>query len=92
MYKPASSAVGLYQMTDPTYAEAARYCIRQHTGRFDLLAALRDFVAMDATHCRQEPKVIVLGDIVDRGPNNKDAIELVAATLKRWPSALNCRR
>jgi len=28
VYKPASSAVGLYQMTDPAYAEAARYCIR----------------------------------------------------------------
>lgn len=28
VYKPASSAVGMYQMTDPAYAEAARYCIR----------------------------------------------------------------
>lgn len=31
VYKPASSAVGLYQMTDPAFAEASRYCIRQHT-------------------------------------------------------------
>jgi hypothetical protein len=30
VYKPASSAVGLYQMTDAAYAEAARYCIRRH--------------------------------------------------------------
>jgi hypothetical protein len=30
VYKPASSAVGLYQMTNPAYAEAARYCIRRH--------------------------------------------------------------
>jgi Transglycosylase SLT domain len=28
LYKPASSAVGMYQMTDAAYAEAARYCIR----------------------------------------------------------------
>ena len=28
VYKPASIAVGMYQMTDPVYAEAARYCIR----------------------------------------------------------------
>jgi len=27
VYKPASSAVGMYQMTDAAYAEAARYCI-----------------------------------------------------------------
>lgn len=31
IYKPASSAVGLYQMTDPAFAEASRYCIRHHT-------------------------------------------------------------
>jgi hypothetical protein len=31
MYKPASSAVGMYQMTDGTFADAARYCIRNHT-------------------------------------------------------------
>ena len=30
MYKPASSAVGMYQMTDGTFADAARYCIRDH--------------------------------------------------------------
>jgi hypothetical protein len=30
VYKPASSAVGLYQMTEAAYAEAARYCIRRH--------------------------------------------------------------
>src|SRR5581483_8430665 len=28
LYQPASSAVGLYQMTDSAYAEAARFCIR----------------------------------------------------------------
>jgi hypothetical protein len=30
VYKPASSAVGLYQTTDAAYAEAARYCVRRH--------------------------------------------------------------
>ena len=30
IYKPASSAVGLYQTTDPAYAEVARYCVRNH--------------------------------------------------------------
>jgi hypothetical protein len=28
IYRPASSAVGLYQMTDPAFAEAARFCVR----------------------------------------------------------------
>jgi hypothetical protein len=30
IYRPASSAVGLFQMTDAAFAEAARFCIRQH--------------------------------------------------------------
>ena len=31
IYQPASSAVGMYQMTDPAFAEARRYCIHRHT-------------------------------------------------------------
>ena len=30
IYRPASSAVGMYQMTDGAFAEARRYCIRHH--------------------------------------------------------------
>jgi hypothetical protein len=30
IYAPASSAVGLYQMIDGAYAEAAKFCIRDH--------------------------------------------------------------
>ena len=31
IYRPASSAVGTYQMTEAAFAEARRYCIRHHT-------------------------------------------------------------
>lgn len=30
IYRPASSAVGMYQLTDSTFAEAKKYCIRDH--------------------------------------------------------------
>jgi hypothetical protein len=30
LYRPASSAVGMYQITNGTFAEARRYCIRRH--------------------------------------------------------------
>lgn len=30
VYAPASSAVGMYQITDATFAEARRYCIHDH--------------------------------------------------------------
>jgi hypothetical protein len=39
VYRPASSAVGMYQITDGTFAEAKRYCVRDHVvvedGRWD---------------------------------------------------------
>ena len=31
LYRPASSAVGMYQITDATFAEARHYCIHAHT-------------------------------------------------------------
>jgi hypothetical protein len=38
-YQPASSAVGMYQITDGTFVEARRYCVHDHvvahTGRWD---------------------------------------------------------
>jgi hypothetical protein len=30
MYRPASSAVGMYQLTDAAFADARRFCIRNH--------------------------------------------------------------
>ena len=30
VYRPASSAVGMYQITDATFQEARRYCIQDH--------------------------------------------------------------
>jgi len=30
LYQPASSAVGMYQLTDGTFSQAARYCIHDH--------------------------------------------------------------
>jgi hypothetical protein len=30
VYRPASSAVGMFQLTDPTFREARRYCIHEH--------------------------------------------------------------
>jgi len=35
VYKPASSAVGMYQITDATFSEAKRYCIHDHVPAVD---------------------------------------------------------
>lgn len=63
------------------------YAIGDVRGRSDLLRPLLAFIASDADRRRQEPRVICLGDIVDRGPDSRGAMDLVASTLKRWPSS-----
>jgi hypothetical protein len=35
VYRPASSAVGMYQITDGTFADARRYCIHDHAVVYD---------------------------------------------------------
>lgn len=61
------------------------YAIGDVHGRADLLRPLIDFIATDAAERGREPRVFFLGDIVDRGPDSRGALDLVAATLRRWP-------
>ncbi|TLZ27936.1 MAG: lytic transglycosylase domain-containing protein [Gammaproteobacteria bacterium] len=56
LYRPASSAVGMYQITDGTFAEARRYCIHGHAVvREDLKvsAILGRFAVTRATSAQQ---------------------------------------
>jgi serine/threonine protein phosphatase 1 len=63
------------------------YAIGDVHGRYDLLKPLIEFIQSDAEQRRQEPRVIFLGDIVDRGPESRNCIELVLLTLSRWPKS-----
>jgi len=66
MYKPASSAVGMYQMTDGTFEEARHYCIRDHV-------AIKDSVEDGIHSCTLTP---VYNRLLA-----SDAVELTAAFL-----------
>lgn len=63
------------------------YAIGDIHGRSDLLQPLLGFIESDAKKRQQEPRVIFLGDIVDRGPDSKGCIELVISALDRWPQS-----
>jgi serine/threonine protein phosphatase 1 len=52
-------------------------------GRADLLATLLDAVARE----ERAPKVVFLGDIVDRGPASRDCLDLVQETLSSCPGS-----
>ncbi len=73
LYQPASSAVGMYQMTDPTFAEARHYCIHDH--RVVAEGAWHDLDAcwFNGLYARVFPS---------------DAVELTAASLDRKVASL----
>jgi hypothetical protein len=80
IYRPASSAVGMYQITDGTFAGARRYCIHRHAVVEDgPWYALRS-CWFNGLYTRTVPShaVELTSAYLDRG---------VAATLRRYPGA-----
>jgi serine/threonine protein phosphatase 1 len=63
------------------------YAIGDVHGRADLLSSLVDFISEHARSNCKEPRVFFLGDIVDRGPDSREAMEIVCETLRRWPQS-----
>ncbi|TRC89685.1 hypothetical protein FJV80_07785 [Mesorhizobium sp. WSM4310] len=61
------------------------YAIGDVHGRADLLESLLAAISGDAGTSDAEPRVLFLGDIVDRGPCSREAMDLVCDTLARWP-------
>ena len=56
-------------------------------GRSDLLESLIKFIDEHSAGTRRRPRVYFLGDIVDRGPDSRGAMNIVCETLKRWPES-----
>jgi serine/threonine protein phosphatase 1 len=63
------------------------YAIGDVHGRADLLEPLLDAIRQDALTSGTEPRVLFLGDIIDRGPCSRTAMDLVCDTLVRWPQS-----
>lgn len=63
------------------------YAIGDVHGRADLLSSLIDFIGKHSEDNGIEPRVFFLGDIVDRGPDSREAMEIVCDILKRWPES-----
>lgn len=66
-------------------SEQPIYAIGDVHGRADLLRPLLDAIADDAGD--QNPVIIFLGDIIDRGPDSKEALELVDEAFDRFPGS-----
>ncbi|MEH2469180.1 UDP-2,3-diacylglucosamine pyrophosphatase LpxH [Nitrobacteraceae bacterium AZCC 2161] len=63
------------------------YAIGDVHGRSDLLAKLIEFVEHHSKRSERQRRVYFLGDIVDKGPDSRGAMDLVCETLRRWPES-----
>ncbi|UWF68580.1 MULTISPECIES: metallophosphoesterase family protein [unclassified Brucella] len=63
------------------------YAIGDVHGRADLLEKLLDQIQTDADQRAVEYRIIFLGDIIDRGPDSRRAMDLVHATLNASPDS-----
>ncbi|HLI21821.1 MAG TPA: hypothetical protein VKV32_11920 [Stellaceae bacterium] len=77
IYRPASTSVGMFQMTDGAFAEARQYCIRDHRVAADSGDALSSPCGLSDTYSRIVPS---------------DAVELAAIYLDRKLTALTHKR
>ncbi|NGO54569.1 metallophosphoesterase [Allomesorhizobium camelthorni] len=63
------------------------YAIGDVHGRADLLEPLLAAISIEAETSGSDARVLFLGDIVDRGPASRQALNLVCDTLERWPKS-----
>ncbi|RVK38547.1 metallophosphoesterase [Sinorhizobium meliloti] len=61
------------------------YAIGDVHGRADLLGELLSFVARENQAGLDDSRVVFLGDIIDRGPHSRQAMDLVVEELARRP-------
>jgi len=67
----------------PINASGVIYAIGDVHGRHDLLARLLDRIFDDAAGFQTPPKIVFLGDYIDRGENSRDTVDLLIALTER---------
>lgn len=71
IYQPASTSVGMYQMTDAAFAEARRYCVRHHTVMADGCVRNALYTRVAPSHAIELTAVFLdrhVAEILARGP------------------------
>ncbi len=63
------------------------YAIGDVHGRADLLGALLAYFERDSLSTANPYRVLFLGDVMDRGPQSREAMDLVVATLRDVPGS-----
>lgn len=67
------------QIATPIRSSGVIYAVGDVHGRYDLLIQLLDRILEDAAASDLTPKIVFLGDYIDRGENARDTIELLVS-------------
>ena len=67
----------------PIHADGVIYAVGDVHGRHDLLARLLDRIFEDAAAYETTPKIVFLGDYIDRGEHARDTIDLLIELAER---------
>lgn len=67
----------------PIEAGGVIYAVGDVHGRCDLLRRLLARILEDADACELTPKIVFLGDYIDRGENSRDTVDLLIALADR---------
>jgi hypothetical protein len=74
IYQPASSAVGLFQMTDPAFAEVQRFCIHDHVVVDSVCGFASLYIRVVPSHAIELASVYLdrnVASVLARAPNAK---------------------
>lgn len=67
------------------------YAIGDVHGRSDLLKAILDFIERDSSRRGRLPRIIFLGDVVDRGHDSRGCLDIVGRVLVDHPGSVFLR-
>src|SRR6478736_7778283 len=81
------SGIGQIDVMSTTMSMPLTYAIGDVHGRSDLLIAIVDFVERDAARRRRPPRIIFLGDIVDRGRDSRGCLNVLGRVLADHPGS-----
>lgn len=81
------SRIGQISVMSIVMSMPLTYAIGDVHGRSDLLTAIIDFVERDAVRRGRLPRIVFLGDIVDRGRDSKGCLNILGRVLSDHPGS-----
>ena len=83
LFRKRWARAGSAPFAAPKHAGGVIYAVGDVHGRHDLLIRLLERIFEDAAACNTTPKIVFLGDYIDRGEHVRETIDLLIETAER---------